>query len=484
MNNNNLTQKTISGMIWKFAERILAQGVSFIVSVVLARILIPEDYGTVALVTVFITIANVMVSSGLPTALVQKKNANDVDFSTILYCNMLISILIYVVLYCVAPFAAKFYNIQELTLIIRVFSIKIIIAGYNSVQQAYVQKHMLFRKFFYSTLGGTILSGMIGIIMALQGFGVWALIAQYLINSIVDMFILMITIEWRPKLLFSWNSAKGMINYGWKILAADLSGTVCNNLSSLLIGRYYTSAQLAYYNKGKQIPELISNNIDTTISSVLFPALAHKGDNIFQVKSMVQKSMRLTSFLIFPIMFGLVAVAEPFIRLLLTDKWIGAVPFLQCICIAKSISVVSNANMQALKAIGRSDVLLKLELYKKPIFILMVFVSININIYAVALSMPLYALYGMIVNMKPNSKFLNFSIKEQLLTVFPAFMISIIMVIVVKIVALLPMSIFIGLIIQVLIGACVYIVLSVILKLEASMYLLNYIKKFTYERGI
>ena len=314
---SSIKTKVMSGLIWTFGERITAQVVSFVVSIVLARILMPEEYGTISMVLVFINIANVFVSNGLGEALVQKKESDDTDFSTIFYCSFILSCILYVVLFLVAPSLAKFYKNERLIWVLRVLAIKIPISAISTVQHAYVSKHMIFKKFFFSTLGGTLLSGVVGIAMAVYGFGVWALVFQYLMNTIIDTVVLFITVPWRPRMIFSIESARSLINYGWKLMAASLINTVYNELRSLVIGRVYTSADLAYYNKGNQIPNLIITNVDTAIGNVIFPAMVQENDNRERLKQISRRAMKTTSFLIFPMLTGLIFVARPLIICLL-----------------------------------------------------------------------------------------------------------------------------------------------------------------------
>lgn len=238
MSNKALKNKVLSGLIWKFGERILAQGVSFIVSVILARMLTPDEYGIIAMVLVFISLADVFVNSGFATALIQKKDADETDFSTIFWCSLLCSFLIYSILFMCAPFIGDFYNNTSLVLIIRIFGLKVPLSVYNSIQHAYVSKYMMFKKFFFSTLFGTIISGIIGILCAYMKAGVWALVVQYLINTIVDTVILMVTVKWYPKFRFSKKSAKLLMNYGSKILLADLSGTFLDNFVIWLLEKF------------------------------------------------------------------------------------------------------------------------------------------------------------------------------------------------------------------------------------------------------
>lgn len=252
MNTNNSGNKIVTGMIWRFGEKITAQAVSFIVSIILARLLMPEDYGVVAIVNVFIAIAEIFVTSGLGTSLIQKKDADDLDFSTVFWCNLVLSSFLYIIVFVLAPMIARFYSMPLLTPVLRIFSLRLPISAVNSIQNAYVSRKMDFRKFFFATLIGTVVSAIVGIVMAYNGFGVWALIAQYLTNSIIDTIVLFTIINWHPRFEFSSYRAKPLISYGWKILATDFIGTVFNQLNSFIIGKEYTSADLAYYTQGKK----------------------------------------------------------------------------------------------------------------------------------------------------------------------------------------------------------------------------------------
>lgn len=288
-NNQNMKSKVLSGLFWKFAERILAQLVSLVVSIVLARLLLPEDYGAVSLVTIFITLANVFVVDGLGVSLIQKKDADDVDFSTVFYFNIVFSCAIYFLLYLFAPVLAAFYDMPILCPVVRVLGLKIPIAGINSVQQAFVSRKMIFKKFFFSTLIGTVISAVVGIAMAYYGFGVWALVCQYLINSVIDTIVLWLTVRWRPIRTFSIERMKGLFSYGWKLLVQSLLVTLYGNLRSLVIGKVYSSADLAFYNKGGQFPNLIVTNVDSAINSTLFPAMSKEQNNTERVRAIARR---------------------------------------------------------------------------------------------------------------------------------------------------------------------------------------------------
>lgn len=467
----------LKGFFWRFAERIAAQLVSFIVSVVLARILLPSEYGTVAIVLLFINIADIFVSSGPSSSLVQNKNADDIDFTCGFYASLILSIVLYACLFYLAPVIAEFYRDNNLILIIRVFSIKLPISAYNSIQHAYVSRHMLFKKFFFSTIIGTVISGMIGISIAVCGGGVWALVAQYIVNAIMDSIVLTITIAWKPCLYFSYERTKPIISYGIKILAADLIGTIYNNLRGLLIGRYYSSAELAYYNKGKQIPELISTNINTSISSVLFPVLSNHNDDKNQVKQMTKKAVRTMSYLSWPFMFGLIASSEPIVILLLSEKWRQAIPLMCILCLSKPLDMITNVNLQVIKAMGKSGTVLKLELFKKPIGFIIILVSIKFGVYWIAWSVVIYDVYATIVNMIPNGKCIGYSVIEQIVDILPFIVMSLIMGMVVNLVNYCNLSYVLKLFIQVPLGVLCYLLMSIVFKIDIFVDLVTMIKK-------
>lgn len=357
--------KVLSNFIWRFAERCGAQLVTFIVSIVLARILMPEDYGTVALVTVFTAIMQVFVDSGLSTALIQKKNADDLDFSSVFYFNFCVCIILYLIMFFAAPFIASFYEMPGLTPVVRVISLTIIISGVKGVQQSYVSRNMLFKRFFYATLGGTIFSAFLGIAMAYAGFGVWAIVAQQLSNTAIDTLILWITVSWRPKLMFSWERLKGLLGFGWKMLCSALLETVYNNLRNLMIGKIYNSSDLAYYNQGEKFPKLIVANINTSIDSVLLPVMSKEQDDKEKIKSMTKRSIMVSCYIMAPLMIGLACCANNIVIIVLTEKWLSCVFFLRIFCITYMFHPIHTANLNAIKAMGRSDLFLKLEIWKK-----------------------------------------------------------------------------------------------------------------------
>lgn len=470
-----MRKKIVSGFLWKFGEQISSQLVSFVLSIILARLLTPEDYGVVALINVFILIANVFVVSGFGAALIQKENSDETDFSTMFYLSELMSIIIYAIIFILAPLISKFYANPAMTLILRVFALQLPISAFNGIQQAYISKHLMFRKVFVSTTISAILSGIIGVIFAYNGFGVWALIGQYLSNTVIISMTLALQVKWHPQLKFSWKAGKPLVDYGWKILVTSLLGQFFNELRSLILGKVYTTSELAYYNRGLQFPELFSNNVNNSISGVLFPVLSEYGNDFVKVKFGLRRAIRMSTFVLMPILFGLMVTSREIILLLLTEKWIKVVPFMQILCLSCLFDTVSNENIQALKAIGKSDTLLKLELIKKPIYLILLIVGIKVNIFAVAVTMVVYNIIAVFINMAPNQKFLNYSFKEQLQDMLPALFASILMSTVVYVIGRhISSYIFAVLVIKVLCGILTYLMIAFVFRMKALKEILKY----------
>lgn len=476
MNEKELNSKIFSGTIWKFCERIIAQGVSFVVSLILARLLMPEDYGAISVINIFIAIADVFLSSGLNTALIQKKDASELEFNTIFYCNLILGGIVYVVFFIAAPFIAEAYDTPILTTAMRVFALRLPISSFQSIQSAYVSRTMNFKKFFFATTIGTIASAVVGIAMAYQGFGVWALIAQYLTNTIVNTFTLFTIVEWRPKLQFSFSAAKPLISYGWKVMFTDLAGTICNNLGNLLIGYQYTTTDLAYYSRGKQLPLLIRNNLYTTLISVLFPGISNVNDDFDHVKNISRKSIQVLSYVVFPMMVGMCVVAEPLTIVMYTEKWIAIVPYVQIVCVECILSVIGTITLQAIKAIGRSDIMLKMEFIKKPILILSIIIAMRFGVTAIALTLPFNTFIDFIINGIACQRLINYRLTEQVQDCSYALISSIVMGLCVYLVSCFISNIYAELVLEIIVGVVVYVAISLISKNETFCLLTGVLK--------
>jgi O-antigen/teichoic acid export membrane protein len=335
---------------------------------------------------------------------------------------------------------------------------------------------MQFKKLFFSSLGAMLVSGTIGITFAYTGFGVWALVAQQLTNQFMITIILWFTVKWRPKLIFSFERVKGLFSYGWKLLASSLIDTLYMNLRSLIIGKIYNPAILGFYSRGEQFPSIIVTNINGSIQSVMLPTLALHQDNKQRVKDMMRRSIVTSSFIIFPMMIGLGTIAEPLVKILLTDKWLTCVPFLQIFCASYAVYPIHTANLQAINALGHSDIFLKLEIIKKIIGLVILGVSIFYGVYAIAIGMLFFSIICTFINAYPNLRLLNYSYKEQWKDIIPSLLLSLVMGVLVYCFKWIHMTAGLTLILQVLVGGLIYIIMARIFKLECYAYLLTTFK--------
>ena len=473
-------ESILSNLIWRFAERSGAQLVAFVVSVILARILEPEAYGTLALISVFTVILQVFVDSGLGNALIQKKDADELDFSTVFWTNILFCTVLYIGIFYGAPLIARFYNDMSMTSYIRVLGLTVLISGVKNVQQAYVSKHLMFKKFFVSTLGGTITAAIVGIVVALKGGGVWALVAQQVVNTLIDTIVLWIMVKWKPRFEFSFLRLKGLFFYGWKILASCLIDVVYGDLRQLIIGKMYSSEALAYYNEGMKFPNLIVTNVNSSIDSVLFPAMSEVQDDSMQVKSMMRRSLTISIYAMAPFMIGLAFIAESVVKLLLTDKWLPCVPFLRIFCITYMFRPVHTANLNAIKALGRSDMFLKLEVIKKIVGIVLLIVSMRYGVMVMAYSLLISNVISQLINSWPNKKLLDYSYLEQVKDFVPSILLAVFMGACIYPIEILGLSDIVTIILQVVCGVIIYVSGSIILKLEEFQFLWSLVKNMIF----
>ena len=474
-------QNVISNLIWRFLERCGSQLVAMVVQIVLARLLAPEIFGTVAKVTIITSILMVFVDSGMANSLIQKKDPDDLDFSSVFYFNLVFCIAIYVLLYFSAPLLSRFYKDEALTAIIRVLGLTIIVSGVRNVQQAYVSKTLQFKRFFFATLGGTLFSAVLGIAMAYMGYGVWALVAQQLANVTVNTGILWLTVKWRPRLMFSFKRLGALLSYGWKLLVSGLLETVYMRLREILIAVFYTDADLAYYNRGNSLPLLLVENINSSIDSVLLPVLSDQQDNKERVREMTRRAIRISSYIMMPLMMGLAVCAEPVVRLLLTDKWLPCVPYLRIFCFSYAFYPLHTANLNAIKAMGRSDLFLTLEIIKKVIGVIVLALTVRHGVYAMALSLLFVSLVSQLINAWPNRKLLDYPYIHQLRDMLPSILLSCLMGLCVYPIQWLGWSDWLVLPLQVLAGVGVYVLGSLIFRLDSFGYLLSTVKKLLHK---
>lgn len=475
-------QTVFSNLIWRFAERCGAQVVTFTVSIILARLLEPSAYGTVALMNVFILVLQVFVDSGLGNALIQKKNSDDLDFSTVFYTNIVVCVLLYIVIFFSAPAIAVFYNDDKMTALIRVLSLTVVISGVKNVQQAYISKTMQFKRFFYATLCGTLGAAILGIFLAYQGYGVWALVWQQLFNLFMDTVILWATVSWRPKKQFSMERLRGLFSYGWKLLVSSLINTIYTEIRQLIIGKIYTSSTLSFYNRGKQFPSLFINNVNSAIDSVLLPTMSDVQDDKKRVKDMTRRSIKISIYVMAPFMMGLFFVSETLVSAFLTEKWLPCVPFLRIFCITYMFYPIHTANLNAIKAMGRSDLFLKLEIVKKVVGLIVLFSTVWISVEAMAYSLLFMSLVNQVINSWPNKKLLQYRYLEQMKDIFPSVLLSVAMGIVISFVKMLPLNDWIVLLIQIVLGVAFYVAGSILFRIESFEYLKDILVNFLVKK--
>lgn len=473
MNHKEKKNKVIYSLLWKIMERIGTQGIQFFVMIVLARLLLPEEFGLIVLVTIFITIAGVFVQSGFNIALIQKKDADVIDFSSVFYLSLFVASLLYVFLFFTAPFIATFFEQPEFATVLRILSITLFFGSFNSIQNAIISRNMEFKKLFISSLGAIIFSGIVGVVMAYTGFGVWALVGQQLTNQLIVTLILTFTVKWKPKFIFSIDRIKILFSFSWKLLASSLLDTLNSNLRNLLIGKMFSPATLGFYNRGDQFPNFLISNINGSIQSVMLPTLSSYQDDKQKVKAIVRRAIVTSAFIVIPMMVGLAVIAEPLVKILLTDKWLPAVPFLQIFCAVYALWPIHTANLQAINALGRSDIFLKLEIIKKILGLIILAISLPFGVYAITLGILVGGILSTFINAYPNLKLLNYSIREQWKDITPSLLISLLMGAIIYPIQWVGMSDMLTVIIQIVVGVVFYVGLARLFKLECFTYLLK-----------
>ncbi len=470
-------QSVIINFIWRLLERGGAYAMNFVVSLVLARLLEPSLYGSVALVTAITTILQVFVDSGMANSLIQKKDTDDLDYSSVFYFNLVFCLLLYFGLFLAAPLIGRVYHDLSLIPVIRVLGLTIVVSGVKNVQQAYVAKTMQFRRFFFATLGGTLFSAAVGIALAYLGYGVWALVFQQLLNVTVNTAILWLTVGWRPRRMFSWQRLGGLVSYGWKLLVSQLLDTAYLKLYQFIIGLRYSTADLAFYNRAEQFPNLIMENTNASLDSVLLPVLSSEQDDRARVREMTARAIRVSTYVLMPLMAGLAVCAEPTIRLLLTEKWLPCVPYLQLFCLYYAFWPLHTANLNAIKATGHSGIFLRLEIIKKVVETAILLFTMRYGVMAIMLGLLASGFLSVLINAWPNGRLLDYSIPQQLRDALPAILLSAVMGLAILPVTFTGLPDLVKLLIMVPTGAAIYAGGSLLFRLDSFQYILDAAKK-------
>lgn len=414
MSEQTLKQATTKGLFWSSVERFSNQGVQFVFSIILARLLSPSDYGIIAMVTIFFAVAQSFVDSGFSNALVRKTDRVEEDLSTCFYFNIGVGIIAYIVLFLIAPLVANFYNQPILSPIIRITGLEVMLNSLCVVQQALFTIKIDFKSQAKITLSATVISGIVGILLAYQGYGIWALVWQGVASSIVRMGLLWLMSKWRPRTGFSKSSFNYLFGYGSKLLASGLLDTIYNNIYPIVIGKFYNPAQLGNYSRALGWAQLPSANITSILQRVTFPVLSAIQDDTLRLQNSYRRLLKLSAFIVFPLMMGLAAIASPLIRVILTAKWDGCVLYLQILCFALMLYPIHAINLNLLQVKGRSDIFLRLEIIKKIIGVIILIITIPLGITAMCLGMVFSSIICLIVNTYYTSRFIDVGLLTQL----------------------------------------------------------------------
>lgn len=481
-NNQELKKKTISGLFWQFLQKSSGQVVSFVISVVLARLLMPEEFGVVALAGMFTILTGIFIDCGFGSALIQKKDADELDYSTVFWVQTIFSIIVYLIVFSLSPWFAVLFHEERLIPVVRVLGLGMILGTIGGMQNVIVTRRMAFKTYFYATMVGSILSGGIGVWLAYRNWGVWALVVQNLSSTIINTITVFVQVRWLPKFLFSIERFKTLFAVASKFMLSSLIGTGFGQLKGYLIGAKFTSSDLAFYNRGEGVPNIFIRNIDSSINAVLFPVFSKIQDDKEAVKNTVRRSIKISSYIVFPMLLGLAAIADHLVIILYTEKWAACIPFMQIFCVSECFTILNTANMQALRGMGEVNTLLKLEFYKKPIMVIILIITMFISPFAIALGMCIYGVYTMFVNAFPNRRLIHYHIKEQLKDVSENVAIALAMALVVNLVGRINMNVYFLVCVQVLVGVFIYMSLSYMFQIESWVYIKEETLKYFQKR--
>tara|TARA_R110000744_G_scaffold103809_2_gene198933 strand:- start:9292 stop:10731 length:1440 start_codon:yes stop_codon:yes gene_type:complete len=474
----SLGKKMFTGVIWSAIDKLSTQAIQFILNIVLARLLTPEEYGTVGLLLVFIAISRVFIDSGFTKALIQKQDRDQTDISTVFLFNIIISIVVYTLLWIAAPFIADFYNIEILSILLRVLAISLILNALYTVPYTLISITLDFKTISKINLASTIFSGLIAVYLAYNGYGVWALVFQTIINSITTVIMVWIFNSWRPSLVFSKNSFKSLFSYGSNLLVSSLLERVVSDLSSLLIGKYLSAKNLGYYTRGTQFTNFFFSSIGTILDRVLLPGLATVQNDMKELVRYAKQIIRINALITIPLFLGLGILADPIIRVLLTERWIMAVPIMQVLCVARLITLLCSINVNILYIIGRTDLALRQQYLKIVIRVILVVASIKFGIIYIALAELLSTSIHYFINSYYPGKLMQYGAIKQIKDIFPFFIAGFVMALIVFLTTFFLDDSVLKLIVGPAVGIPSYLIMIKLLKIKELKYLIQKLKEF------
>ena len=478
-----MKNKVASGVIWKFIERLSIQLGKFVIQLVLARILVPEEYGIIAILTVYIAVADSIVQGGLNLAIVQAKEVDSTDYSTVLITSFIASIVMYSILFLFAPLISDWYDIPILTQLLRVLSLTLFSGAIYSVEIAYIQRRIQFRLNFISSAIGIVVSGIIGILFAIKGFGVWAIVIQQMSNQVIAVFVLLVCIRKVPRFSFHFDRLRKLFSFGWKVMMSSVIATITENLYNIVLGKIYNVEVLGYYNRGHQFPTVICSSANQTIAGVLLPVFSRKQDDLEELVKSTRKGVRLSCFLIIPLMTGLLSMAPQLIKLLLTDKWLPCVPFLRMECLFYITLAANYVESQAIRAIGKSQVSMYLEITKTLLAIVGIVLLMHEDIFYIMLQRVLISLFLSLIVMYICKKLIGYSIIDQIKDQYKYYIASGIMGFFIVLIGKANITLILLVICQFFSGILIYLFILLLLKDEVVYEFFGFVMRRIREKN-
>ena len=473
---SSLKDKTVKGVIWSSIDRFSAQGIQFVFSILIARLLVPEDYGVIAMLNIFLAVSQTFIDSGFSTALIRKVDRTETDFSTVFYFNIAVAVIFYIVLFFSAPTIANFYNTPLLESITKIVALNLIIGSLSGIHNAKLSIAIDFKSRAKVSIISTLLTGAVGLWMAYSGYGVWALVVQSLFSGIIRTVMLWMTVKWHPQLVFSWKSFKELFSFGSKLLTSNMISTLYENLYTIVIGKKFSSVDLGYYSRASGLAEFPSSNITGVLQGVTFPVLSSIQNDEDRLADAHKHFIRISAFVVFPLMVGLAAVADPFIKILLTDKWDGAILLLQIICFAMMWYPVHAINLNILQVKGRSDYYLKLEVIKKLQGIIILLITIPLGIIGMCAGRVISSIISLVWNTYYTKKLINYGFVNQMKDLLHIIVHSLVMGFIVLLVMYFMPTIWVKLIVGVLSGMVYYIFGAYVMRFPEMDELLTILK--------
>lgn len=472
----NLEEKSINSFAWKMAQSVITLGMTFVIQIVLARILTPDDFGIIAIATTFMTLANTVIETSFSSSIIQREKLEQTMISSVFYANLLLSLVVYAILFVIATWIADFYHNAILVPILRVQGLRIIFSSLYSIQQSFMNRKMRFKTIFFCSLAGTIVQALVGFGMAYAGVGVWALVYSALASCMVTGVAMIVSEPWRPNLYFSWKQAKSALSFSSKILAIRVIRKLFYNIRVLTIGRVCSTEVLGYFNKGFQFPSTVMTVVDGSLTSVAFSSLSRLQNDKEKMITALRMYVRVSMFLCMPMMVGMVMVAKPLVIVVLTEKWLECVPFMQIICFTQLL-IPLNVKTTAFEAIGESGISMKLHLFSILLSIVLLFAMIPFGVYMMTFSGFVSSLLLQIAIIFETKKLLNYSVMEQLMDAACGLLPTIAMVIMVMVLRFIPCNYFVQLYIEVLGGMAVFVLTAVLTRNDVFFMIWNVIKR-------